>query len=139
VELKENTLHEARSGRVHGGGRGRGWRLLMVVVVVHHREGDVHLVLLLLDAAATHHGRMDRPVDGSLQLHPIKHRLLAAAAGARRHSIHAGGVHVYEYIVPGRLQRPIIYGLTLETGGGLAAKQHLYLSTLVNHPMTQSL
>lgn len=137
MELKENTLHEARSGRVHGGGRGRGWRLL--VVVVHHPEGDVHLVLLLLDAAAALHGRMDRPVDGSLQLHPIKHRLLAAAAGARRHSIHAGGVHVYEYI-PGRLQRPIIYGLTLETtGGGLAAKQHLYLSTLVNHPMTQSL
>jgi hypothetical protein len=94
---------------------------------------------LILPPLTMDGGRMDRPVDGSLQLHPIKHRLLAAAAGARRHSIHAcGGVHVYEYI-PGRLQRPIIYGLTLETGGGLAAKQHLYLSTLVNHPMTQSL
>ena len=66
---------------MHGGGGRRGRRLL---VVVHHPEGDVHLVLLLLDAAAAHHG----PVDGSL----CKHRLLAAAAGARRHSIHTGGV-----------------------------------------------
>lgn len=60
-------------------------------MVVHHPEGDVHLVLLLLDAAAAHHGRTDGPIDrstdGSL--------LAAAAAGARRHSTHTQAVYVY--------------------------------------------
>lgn len=64
-----------------------------MVVVVHHPEGDVHLVLLLLDAAAAHHGRM---MDRSTyrRCNCGKHRLLAAAAaaGARRNSIHTGGV-----------------------------------------------
>lgn len=53
-ELEKKTLHEARGGRMHGRGRGGGRRLM---VLVHHPEGDVHLVLLLLDPATAHHGR----------------------------------------------------------------------------------